>query len=96
MSVLLLLLLLPQGIMDPNRRDYASAFEAVGHPAVLAQLRAHNESLLLLGHMAKNPLEIPAHIRPFVQISAGLPYQVCRQIAARTPRPSIEQQCHSV
>jgi hypothetical protein len=64
--------------MDPNRRDYDSAFKAVGHPAVLAQLRAHNESLLLLGHMAKNPLEIPAHIRPFVQISAGLPYQVCR------------------
>ena len=80
-----------QGILDPNRRDYASAFAAVSHPAVLAQLRAHNESLLLLGHMSKTPIDIPPHLQPYVQIVSGLPYQV-RAAAAAVPEVAAHQQ----
>ena len=65
-----------QGILDPKRRDYAGAFKALSHPAVAAQLRARNESLLLLGHAAHEPLRVPAGVWQHVQQLTGLPYKV--------------------
>ncbi|PSC76144.1 hypothetical protein C2E20_0744 [Micractinium conductrix] len=64
-----------QGILDPKRRDYAGAFKALSHPAVAAQLRARNESLLLLGHAAHEPLRVPAGVWQHVQQLTGLPYK---------------------
>ncbi|KAL4422296.1 hypothetical protein ABPG75_008493 [Micractinium tetrahymenae] len=60
-----------QGSIDPKRRDYAGAFAAASHPAVLAQLRARNESLLLVGSDTGAELDVPAALRPFVRIVAN-------------------------
>ena len=65
--------------MHPKRRDYASAFAAASHPAVLAQLRARNESLLLVGSYKKKKmgeLEMPEVLRPHVRIVPDLPFRV--------------------
>ena len=40
---------LSQGNIDPDRRNYAAAFKAAMHPAVLSQLRRRGEQLLLVG-----------------------------------------------
>lgn len=60
------------------RRDYAAAFDALSHPAVLAQLRRHNESLLLLGHVStlRPTAIVPPHLEPYVRTLSGLPYMV--------------------
>ncbi|KAL4422298.1 hypothetical protein ABPG75_008495 [Micractinium tetrahymenae] len=64
-----------QGSIHPKRRDYAGAFAAAAHPAVLAQLRASNESLLLVGADTGAELDVPAALRPFVRILSGLRFQ---------------------
>lgn len=46
-----------QGAIDARRRDYSAAFAAAAHPAVLAQLEARGERLLLVGH--KTPEGLP-------------------------------------
>ncbi len=65
-----------QGSLNPRRRDYAGAFAAASHPAVLAQLRARNESLLLVGSGSDAGLPVPPVLRPHVRILANLPYEV--------------------
>jgi hypothetical protein len=67
-----------QGSIHPNRRDYASAFAAAAHPAVLTLLRQRDESLLLVGNLrrgARGPA-VPAALQPFVRIAANLKYKV--------------------
>ncbi|KAL4425034.1 hypothetical protein ABPG77_001812 [Micractinium sp. CCAP 211/92] len=64
-----------QGSLNPRRRDYAGAFAAASHPAVLAQLRARNESLLLVGSGSDAGLPVPPVLRPHVRILANLPYE---------------------
>lgn len=64
-----------QGSIEPKRRDYAGAFAAASHPAVLEQLRARNESLLIVGSGSGKGLDIPAALQPFVRILSSLPYE---------------------
>ncbi|KAL4425033.1 hypothetical protein ABPG77_001811 [Micractinium sp. CCAP 211/92] len=66
-----------QGTIHPKRRDYQSALAAASHPAVLAQLWARNESLLLVG-ISKELPQVPAELRPFVQVLSSLSYSVRR------------------
>ncbi|KAL4422294.1 hypothetical protein ABPG75_008491 [Micractinium tetrahymenae] len=64
-----------QGSIHPKRRNYAGAFAAAAHPAVLAQLRARSESLLLVGNNRKNAsLPVPPELRPYIQILSSLSY----------------------
>lgn len=67
-----------QGTVDPMRRDYAAAFDAAAHPAVLARLRANNESVLLVGTLRAGapPLPVPTPLQPHVRTVANLNYQV--------------------
>jgi hypothetical protein len=65
-----------QGSIDPARRDYAAAFAAAAHPAVLAALATHNESLLLVGTWKGADLGVPRPLKPFVTVAANLDYQV--------------------
>jgi hypothetical protein len=60
------------------RRNYAAAFDAAAHPAVLAQLRARNESLLLVGTLRPDakPLPVPTPLQPHVRTVADLNYKV--------------------
>jgi hypothetical protein len=73
--------LLPlQGTISARRRDYAAAFAAAAHPAVLAELRERNESLLLVGGLDPGavPPPVPKVLQPHVQLAVDLPYQVRR------------------
>ncbi len=79
-----------QGSINPHRRDYAGAFAAALHPAVLAQLRARNESLLLVGSYRGADLGIPKALQRYVRILSDLSFQasLARHIArARRPMP---------
>ncbi len=67
-----------QGSIEPMRRDYSSAFAAASHPAVLAQLRKHNESVLIVGQNMGNQLHVPEQLKPYVRILSDLPFQVGR------------------
>ncbi|PSC69179.1 hypothetical protein C2E20_7335 [Micractinium conductrix] len=56
-----------QGSIDYKRRDFDAVFVAASHPAVLAQLRARNESVLLVGSYQEymgRKLEIPEQLVP--------------------------------
>lgn len=66
-----------QGSIHPTRRDYAAAFAAASHPAVLAQLARGNESLLLVGGLRREePVPpIPDALRPFVRVIRNLKYK---------------------
>lgn len=65
-----------QGNVDPARRDYAAAFAAAGHPAVLGALRARRERLLLVGSDQRKALEVPAALRPLVEARLDLDFGV--------------------
>ena len=66
-----------QGAIDPKRRDYAAAFAAASHPAVLAALRGRREALLLVGHLTPRGLPpMPAALRPHVRVAADLEFKV--------------------
>jgi hypothetical protein len=69
-----------QGHLEVSRRNYAGAFAAAAHPAVLAQLRAHNESLLLVGSLNNTRvlLPIPPELAPHVRLALDLDFQVGR------------------
>jgi hypothetical protein len=67
-----------QGTIEPFRRDYAAAFEAASHPAVLAQLRRRKEKLLLVGseRLDAPPLACPEALQPYVHKHSNLEYKV--------------------
>ena len=65
-----------QGTIDQKRRDYAGAFAAASHPAVLAQLRARNESLLLVGSKKNASMPVPPEVEPYVRVVSSLRYAV--------------------
>ena len=71
----------PQGAILEAKRTYRGVFEAIGHPAVLARLRALNESLLLVGAvMRKHPPPEPApEVAPHVRIVANLRFEARRR-----------------
>ncbi|PRW45613.1 rab s geranylgeranyltransferase component A 2 [Chlorella sorokiniana] len=65
------------GAIDPRRRDYDSFFEAASHPAVLAQLKARGERLLLVGHKPRHGLPpMPKHLNGFVEVAADLMFEL--------------------
>ena len=68
-----------QGSIDYKRRDFDAVFVAASHPAVLAQLRARNESVLLVGSYQEymgRKLEIPEQLVPHVRHVGDLPFMV--------------------
>lgn len=65
-----------QGNLDPARRNYAAAFAAAGHPAVVGQLRERDERLLLVGSDQGRKLEVPPALKEYVEPRLDLDYEV--------------------
>ncbi|KAI7842453.1 hypothetical protein COHA_004092 [Chlorella ohadii] len=62
-----------QGAIDPRRRDYDSFFEAASHPAVLAELKARGERLLLVGHKPRDGLPPMPECTTFLLLARTAP-----------------------
>ncbi|KAL4853515.1 hypothetical protein ACK3TF_005536 [Chlorella vulgaris] len=87
-----------QGTIEPFRRDYAAAFAAASHPAVLAQLRRRKEKLLLVGseRLDAPPLACPEALQPYVHKHSNLEYKDyyalltrCRALLTAFPRSDV-------